>query len=349
MSVVQPFLPTQFGVMKTTEIHRDPHGRYAFTLVELLVVIAIIGILVALLLPAVQAAREAARRTQCSNQLRQIGLACQNFHGTYNHFPSATEELTQLSWIARILPFMEQQNLVDLVDPTKPWFHADNEVAKRTALPEFLCPSLGNVLPAFVGPPGNGDSEDTSSLRGHYVAIMGAEESCPVRASARLPAGLTDAVRTYTIEKCGGATGGWATNGIIFPGSKVSFKKITDGSSNTMICGEVAWRDSGPSRTWIVGTSENKDQLEDVTSVFWVYNSKNIEHPMKVAFRTLPGQPASGFGNNDTSLGSEHPGGAHVALADGSVQFINEDVSLSGVLWALASRQSGEIIPEDAL
>jgi prepilin-type N-terminal cleavage/methylation domain-containing protein/prepilin-type processing-associated H-X9-DG protein len=128
---------------------RAPHARRAFTLVELLVVIAIIGILVALLLPAIQAAREAARRTQCKNNLRQIGVAMHTFHDAQRKFPMGGLEWRpfgnttkrQLAWSLFLLPYVEEQNLFKSIDCTKTFDHADNAAAAATVLNVYLCPS----------------------------------------------------------------------------------------------------------------------------------------------------------------------------------------------------------------
>src|SRR5688500_7842319 len=118
--------------------------RNAFTLVELLVVIAIIGVLVALLLPAVQAAREAGRRASCLNNLKQIGLAMQNYHSTYNRFPVARNKYPLVhSSLARLLPFCEQANVHNLVDYTQPLNFAANVTAAQQVIPMFVCPSDG--------------------------------------------------------------------------------------------------------------------------------------------------------------------------------------------------------------
>ena len=122
---------------------------HAFTLVELLVVIAIIGILVALLLPAIQAAREAARRTQCKNNLRQIGVALHTYHEAQRKFPLGGLEWRpfgnttkrQLAWSAFLLPYVEEPVLAKQLDLTKAFDHADNAKAAATILPVFLCPS----------------------------------------------------------------------------------------------------------------------------------------------------------------------------------------------------------------
>jgi len=310
-------------------------SRSAFTLVELLVVIAIIGILVALLLPAIQAAREAARRSACMNSMKQIGLACQNFHDSKERLPNASASATGMSYLAQILPYIEDANLRDLIDDTKNWSDVANDRAEAVPVPLFQCPSVGGELDAFAGGIGNStEYVDFSPLRSHYVGIMGAKSGCRVS--------LVYPQSGYTMGVCIDSPpnpGGWADNGVIVVKVKINFRRITDGTSKTMLVGEQSWR-CGPQRTWIVGTLG--DPATDESG--WIYNSKNIMYPMHTALREDPGAGFSGYGNSDTSLGSKHPGGAHVLLVDGSVQFLNEDVDLTGVLRAMATRANGELI-----
>ncbi len=297
-------------------------GRKGFTLVELLVVIAIIGVLVALLLPAVQQARAAARRVQCTNQIRQLGLACLTYESALNQYPAATELPSRLSWIARVLPHIEETSLHDLVNQDATWFSSDNEQAEQTAISLLQCPSVSE-LETFISLPGQTTTVSTSPLRSHYVGIMGAKSTCPADPNADFPR------NKYTIERCDVRTGGWATNGMIIPLGVVRNASVKDGTSNTMLLGEISWVGSGPTRTWIVGHADGGNVIN------WVYNARNIKHEMQVASRGV-------YPNNDTSLGSEHVGGAHAVFVDGSVHFLSENISLQGGLQPLASREAGE-------
>ncbi len=132
--------------------------RCAFSLVELLVVIAVTGVLLALLLPAIQAARETARRVQCSNNLRQIGIALHSYHAVYNCFPPGGLEPRplwrngrQFAWSAFLLPYLEQQSVADQIDFGKPFDHPDNAQVAATVLSVYLCPSTPRTSPLHRG------------------------------------------------------------------------------------------------------------------------------------------------------------------------------------------------------
>jgi prepilin-type N-terminal cleavage/methylation domain-containing protein/prepilin-type processing-associated H-X9-DG protein len=338
---------------------QPPRG---FTLVELLVVIAIIGILVALLLPAIQSAREAARRADCVNRLKQISLACLNYESAVKHFPSATSTVPDgaaagsatayWGYIIQILTYMEQTTLAGAIRMNVFWQTEPNKtLLYNTEIPPFRCPSKPDQDLTYVDPPGGGSVQELSTnLRAHYMGVMGASSGCPMPTTS-YPDNTYTMLKAKTAEPgdntC--SSGGVATNGVItiragsnsyLPG-KIRVKDITDGTSHTFLIGEISWN-CGPQRIWPVGSATGIGN-GDLWS--YHYSSKNVRYPLNTAYRALAGQPASGYENNDMSFGSLHPGGTHFALCDGSVQFVREDIQLA-ILKALASRKSGEAIPE---
>jgi prepilin-type N-terminal cleavage/methylation domain-containing protein/prepilin-type processing-associated H-X9-DG protein len=342
-----------------------PRRQSAFTLVELLVVIAIIGILVALLLPAIQSAREAARRTQCLNRMHQIAVALHNFHDAKKHFPPGmgdeqntnyttgaivAGEFTHLSWIAYILPQLELGNLLTQFGMKTHWADEPNYTfGLNQPLPDFRCPSFPDVQDTYVAKPGGTAQEEKTSLTSHYHGVMGARpKGCD---SSKNPptSGLAYPDSTYTVyvapptstppnHTCGdnSFTSGYgvtSNNGLLFPGSKVNMKDIADGTSHTFLFGEISW-DAGPQRVWMAGSGSKKNMDG------FVYQCKNIWSPINTACSRLPAAPCP-YAYNDMSFGSMHPGGCHFAMADGSVQFVREEIAIE-ILKSFASRKSSE-------
>jgi len=210
------------------------HGKWkGFTLVELLVVIAIIGILIALLLPAVQAAREAARRSQCTNNLKQLGLALHNHHDTYLRFPPGgardqppfgkVETDWGSSWLVYILPFVEQKPLYDQWEfqNSSGVFSAHNmALINGLVIPGYACPS--SPLPTQWADQQHGN---TRRMAVHYVGVSGA-------APGLIP-NYTES-RVNTVNN-GGIVGG---GGFLFPNGKLRFADITDGTTNVLAASE---------------------------------------------------------------------------------------------------------------
>ncbi len=214
---------------------RQSMNRPAFTLVELLVVIAIIGILVGLLLPAVQQAREAARRMQCSNHLKQIGLAMHNYESAYKRFPSGNmvggSFSVGLSAHARLLPFMEQAAVYQMVDFNYAYNHVNNDAARMQRIPTFLCPSdTFDKLPSTLGGYNSYYANSGTNILAGSPATLSSDPN-------------------YGMPEC---------NGVFYRDSRVRPGDITDGLSNTIafsekIAGMEQWNcysDLGYVPTW---------------------------------------------------------------------------------------------------
>ncbi len=318
------------------------YGRRAFTLVELLVVIAIIGVLVALLLPAIQAAREAARRSSCSNNLRQIGLGLHNYHDTHNRFPTGGVGNMAANWLVLLMPYVELGNIHDQLDfPNRGFIPNEAPESNSIALENFTanvywCPSASVPLHSPFSAQRGGRPWNTVC----YVGIAGASSS-PTSSSDPTGVGRCDS---------GGSRGFACSNGILIANSAVGTQAVMDGTSNTIIVGEQSgWMYSGTSRQdhrtssrWGGWAGPN---TTDVPGSGWSgpihFNTTTVRYPIghKTVLGTSGGNHRSG---NNTAIQSEHPGGAHAARADGSVDFLTNTMEMA-VVRALAIRDSGEV------
>ncbi len=326
--------------------------RPGFTLVELLVVIAIIGILVALLLPAVQAAREAARRMQCSNNLKQLALACHNYHDTHKVLPPLRvgtyqpgnwssgnyyrSTINALGWMVHLMPYYEQKTLYDqimaggtysgrVVPPGGAYPVWSGYIPYRTLVPDVLCPSDGQ-----------GTKKSSSQLgQGNYVASTG--------------------------DQFYNTWGDQTTRGVFSPVKSTSFRDIKDGTSNTILLSENTIRprggaacvklhgctvmesggtlagDGGP-LACLAHKGPQSTLLGPINVAQYRGYTLYSGGPWETSFCTVlsPNSPNCASNRWTTSWGlfppdSYHPGGVNTALADGSVRFIAETIN-TGVL-----------------
>ncbi len=327
---------------------RSPRIRRAFTLIELLVVIAIIAVLIALLLPAVQQAREAARRTQCKNHLKQVGLAIHNYEATSTCFPpgqirlqfAAMPRVRGWSMYVQLLPYLDQTPLYNNWDFANPLANETNGQTGRI-LPMLICPSAtlpqnpftkpSGALYALTSYGGNGgtQSHPPASISGDGIfAGMGP----PITSPPTVQHGL------------------------------VRISNVTDGTSSTILLGERSQVDRNYDTFFAGGYTTNPmggwgywapsgGQLGITDLTMSSFGPINYRFPFDFANKPGSINSAATFDVSVENIrrlcafGSQHTGGAHLALADGSVRFVSENVD-ANTLRALSTRSGGEFVGE---
>ena len=339
-----------------------------FTLIELLVVIAIIAVLIAILLPAVQQAREAARRTQCRNNLKQIGLALQNYEGTHQVFPpscvlnpyrdgsefgitygdSSRVGPPGFGWGVSLLPSLEQAPLFNSFDLNVPCWSPVNAPAARTKVVVFLCPSATGGSDGFVIQKQGADNrhgvpltrDDGSSIyfsHSHYVTNAGINQPWGRAAAYCYNFDIPEPVPGAPDD---------VINGPFYPNSHTRVADVTDGLSNTVFIGERSSLLSNNTWVGVVPTAVVSPKLAlrpwssdntGATDLVGCHSGPDVhDHPQIIIH--APNNP---FGHTDEMWG-EHGAGCNVLFGDGSVRFYT--AFTDGNVWAaLSSRNGGEV------
>jgi len=305
-------------------------SRRAFTLVELLVVIAIIGVLVALLLPAVQAAREAARRMECASNLKQIALAVNGYEGAYKVFPpgrvgydgSASPGVHKVgtSGLVMILPYLEQQAVYDRFDFTDgPWSYSDDwyegtngdAIAQRPKV--YVCPSDDSEPFSLDTVVGGTYEIDGKAATGSYALVEGTH-------GAGVKGTLYDAIK-------------YDNTGVFYYIETMKVSDVTDGLNHTMLVGEVVEAHTlNSSNIWSRGLRE-MDTLRSTSNPLNTWPGEGV-------VITRYGLRVNG------AFASRHPGGANFAFGDGHVEFLEENIALD-VYRALSTRDGNEVFDDE--
>jgi prepilin-type N-terminal cleavage/methylation domain-containing protein/prepilin-type processing-associated H-X9-DG protein len=318
-------------------MNRRRSTRPGFTLIELLVVIAIIAVLIGLLLPAVQKVREASARTQCSNNLKQLGLAIFNHESTYATIPtsvrpSGVTTLPRISWTIPTLPFVEQDNLRRNYDVTQTWGAATNLPLAAQKVKIFQCPSAPDA-----------DRKD-GDPQANVWNIIGVTDYA---ASTGVAAFATTVNTTGKVQP-----------GIMEKNATIRINSVSDGLSNTFLVVESA----GRPQVWRKGKAYGTVPTQKVNGGGWARPASDLEFATSSADgTTYPGTAAVNATNgfdypvyNAAPFYTEgtgqpyafHSGGINVLLGDGSVRFVRESIDVQ-TFAALVTRNGGEVVSGD--
>jgi len=292
----------------------SPPGA-GFTLIELLVVIAIISVLIALLLPAVQSAREAARRSQCCNNLMQMGLALQSYESAHEVLPPGVVNLTGpvldqpkgygYGWLTQVLPYFEMKNVYNHFNLKVGLYEPQNSTTRTNLVRSFLCPSDG-------GPARDSNRNAMTNYAGVHHDV-----EAPIAAD---------------------------NHGVLFLNSAVSYEDVPDGTSMTLFVGEKL--NDGLDLGWASGTRASLRNTGLGPNRMPIISKKGASATSGLSAEETASLAKLGEAEFVGGLGSRHPGGSNFVFGDGSVRFIKSSISAK-VYQHLANRADGEVIDAD--
>lgn len=314
----------------------DQTRRAAFSLLELLVVIGILGTLMGLLLPAVQQARESSRRSQCTNNLKQLGLALHNFHNTHKHLPSSVLQPGALAavrhgWMTYLTPYLEEQSLFEEYDFTRSWSDPENRPVTSTRLSVVECPSAPNP-----------ERLDGSPQSGGLGIVATSDYATITHVDQRL-------LQLGLVERAG--------PGVMPKDSKSTWRQVKDGLSKTLLVAESA----GRPQIWRRGEQFGAPPSQRINGGGWsrpasdfalVGSSRDgTTMPGPYCVNSTNGEiageifPHPQYGADGTGhIYAFHPGGANALFADGSVQFFSHQMQVRA-LARYVTRAGGEMLP----
>jgi prepilin-type N-terminal cleavage/methylation domain-containing protein/prepilin-type processing-associated H-X9-DG protein len=305
-----------------------------FTLIELLVVIAIIGVLIALLLPAVQSAREAARRAQCINNLKQLGIGMHNHHDSQGTFPPGTFNKPRQPWTMRLLPYLEQQALSNALNMNGNFYDITQGTVVGTTISVFLCPSDPGAGTTVTQP------NQPSRKKGNYAANWGNshyDQGNPSPFDG--PNGSVVPIR-----------GAFRVNTSTTP--PYNIRDFTDGTSGTMLLSELIATQSNGNLVDLRGDIWSDSRCAFMYTAYTPPNSKirdQMDGKNDCAYPFQQNPPCSvGTGSQPdfNAARSRHSGGVNVLFADGSARFLKDSVAIN--VWrALSTKDAGEVVSSD--
>ncbi len=300
----------------------------AFTLVELLVVIAIIGILIALLLPAIQAARETARRGSCGNNLRQMGIALQSFHNDYKKLPPSRYLNGYPTWFAIILPYVEQGNLANIFRLDQSYYSAVNKPARESVVAIFRCPSRAGA-DLVRESQASGGSANTLGAAGDYAGNSGSDNPSGLEPQYWRP-GANGVLITADMFDLPVTSRNWQ--------SEISFDQLTDGLSKTLLVGERHIPYGGQD---VQGSLYNGDNQNNCARVAGRYAPLANSPADRALCRTV----GTCVNCSCDNFGSWHGGVCQFVFCDGHVSALAVNINTT-VLDHLATRADGQVVTD---